>query len=412
MEVHVVYNAAAGSNEAKHMLDTLVRPRIHAWAHSYVNRPALAYHETDAASGARLIGSKLRSKGTQILALVVLGGDGTVHELLEGLHLPSPGWQDAPARSLPPSAYLAIVPAGTANALYHSLFGPVGGYDLDAWRMLSLDALVSTNGDMNNLMPCTTLEVLSDSQLKHIGAVVSSHALHAAILRDSEALRASSPGIERFRIAAGQNMNVWSHAKLTLHSDDGVQRFEPTHGKFVPVQNISEYAGTEAHTLVLEGPFVYMNAMPIDRLEPSFVPAPFASARSPPDLRRPLHAVDVVVIRPERSPWVQAELARGADANYVRQEFAQHVLSDVIFQGMYKNGDHVNFAYRPETNIKVRRAGGGMPVVEYLRARSYEWEPADDSASTGCIDGTVYTSKATQVRVAQNIDVAVWCHHN
>ena len=37
MEVHVVYNAAAGSNEAKHMLDTLVRPRIHAWAHSYVN---------------------------------------------------------------------------------------------------------------------------------------------------------------------------------------------------------------------------------------------------------------------------------------------------------------------------------------------------------------------------------------
>ena len=93
MEVHVVYNAAAGSNEAKRILDTLVRPRIDAWAHAYVNRPALAYHETDAASGAREIGSKLRSKGTQILALVVLGGDGTVHELLEGCLLytsPSP----------------------------------------------------------------------------------------------------------------------------------------------------------------------------------------------------------------------------------------------------------------------------------------------------------------------------------
>lgn len=367
--LHVVWNAVAGARGAAHILETCVMPCIWAWKERKAPFVRVVVRETEADSGAVRLGQDIAAEG-RACTCVVLGGDGTVHELLEGL------FADAQSRTVS----IVMVPMGTGNALYHAYFGPDTAPD-PAWRLRSLEAFTQTQATK----PITLMQA---DPGHHLACVVVSHALHAAILRDSEALRAQYPGRERFQMAAEQHLTSWVHATLTLLPDERhpVSVYDPTSHTFLqPVA----YECSSDGRVHLSGPFVYMNAMTVDRLEPSFVPAPFASPRAPSPLQRPARAMDVIVIRPTRKPSASSPAS-----------FARDVLMPVLFQGMYQHGRHVDMQYEEH-----------RPIVECFRASGYIWEPVrgDALARTMCVDGTIVDcGERAVVRTTTN-DVHVFC---
>ena len=367
--LYVVWNAVAGARRAAHMLEAYVMPRIRAWKEDKAPSVRVVVHETEADAGAVRLGRAIAAHG-RACTCVVLGGDGTVHELLEGL------FSDAQPRTIS----IVLVPMGTGNALYHTLMGPGTAPD-PAWRLGSLESFTKAQATK----PLTLMQAHPGH---HLACVVVSHALHAAILRDSEALRARYPGPERFQIAAEQHLTSWVRATLTLLPDERhpVSVYDPTSRTF---SRPAAYEHSSDGRVHLSGPFLYMNAMTVDRLEPSFVPAPFASPTAPAPLRRPASAMDVIVIRPTRQPS-----ASSPDA------FARDVLMPVLFQGMYQQGKHVDMQYEEQ-----------RPIVEYFRASGYIWEPARDDAlaRTMCVDGTIIDGGERAVVRTTAHDVHAFC---
>lgn len=330
-----------------------------------------------------------------ILDIVLIGGDGTTHELLNGLYL-------HPSSSTPPPAVkaslqirLAIVPGGTANALYSAMYpadwtqevqhraattASIG--DLDAnvldTMLQSVRALVSAKEGRLEGLPLL-LNGLEDGQGEEwlISHLVTSHALHAAILHDADTpeMRAQHKGIERFKAAAQMNATRWTHGRLSLDGGSGgsVQRYTPSTRAFEPVAEST-----------LEGPFLYLNVMVTDRLESSFVPAPLSSAFS--EGKLPAGAIDVVTIRPRRDPSVAAV----PDEKEAGIYFATTRLGDIT-AGMYSGGKHIDMTYTD-----------GEPVVEYFRCQGYTFEPGagegeDGKAKLVCTDGFISTAARTRV---------------
>ncbi|KAI0086672.1 hypothetical protein BDY19DRAFT_908095 [Irpex rosettiformis] len=209
-----------------------------------------------------------------------------------------------------------------------------------------------------------------------ISAVVTSTALHASILHDSEALRASHPGIERFKIAAQQNLTRWYHASVNLlpPKDSSVQIFDPSQNKFVPYQNPQQ--GGRA---TLQGPFAYfLSTVNVDRLEPAFrITSLFHSLPPDPDT----NTLDVVIIRPLRDKSIRE------DSDYDRELFAKKSMA--VLGAAYQDGKHVKLRYKD--GEVVDDVEDGDVVVEYLRVGGWEWVPdeIDDAAHLVCADGEI-----------------------
>lgn len=192
-----------------------------------------------------------------------------------------------------------------------------------------------------------------------VTTVVTSAALHAALLHDAEALRASHPGVERFKLAAHRNASVWWDGTLRLLGRPSI--YSPLTSEWVP---LSDGACT------LPGPYSYFVSSLISRFETNFVVAP---------LRSPLHllapetpSLDLVLIRPLRHPATRrAWEAAGDDAakqEAVRTGFVSQVWE--VTGGMYDGGKHVDAVYEPDG------ADEGIAVVEYIRCEGFEWQPA------------------------------------
>ncbi|WFD35779.1 hypothetical protein MCUN1_002641 [Malassezia cuniculi] len=405
MEVHVVYNPTAGTGAAPAILEEFVRPRLLSWLGKHIANPEISTHETHSAESAGEIGTKIGSSSASVLTIVVIGGDGTAHELLDGIVSAERNDATRPRHEV----QLVIVPTGTANALFHSLFGPGAGENglSDEERLFGLDSLIE-GGNPEHLRPVTLLGVQHsnepDAQTHH-GLVISSHALHAAIVRDSEALRKEIPDVSRFKVAAKQNAQRWSEATLRL--DGHVQRYEPKSGSFVSVKDLSGYEPNEDGSLVIEGPFAYMNAMVIDRLERDFVPATFAS-NTDEELARPPELIDIIVIRPSRSRAVREALNEKKPLDEVSASFATDVLMPTLLGGMYDKGSHVNSVYKDADGKPVEEDGEQVPIVEYFRASSYEWTAHNDQARTSCVDGSIYETQVTRTHVSNAVTVFAW----
>ncbi|PWN98094.1 hypothetical protein FA09DRAFT_329728 [Tilletiopsis washingtonensis] len=399
-QVHLIVNAAAGAPGVSKRLEAVVLARLRSAG------IAVQRHSTQSAGDGARIGRELRSTGQQAgsssssddagLVAVLLGGDGTTGEVLNGLY-------DAEGRGL--AVRLALIPTGTANALYAGLYPEAAAAaavaensEDDAWRLHSLDALLSQSGQ---LVPLTLSRVRpshGDAQKTALAHLVVSHALHAAILHDAEALRASHPGVERFKIAARQNSTVWHAGTLTLHGNARV--YDPA------TQAFKALSGEDS---TLDGPVIYLTAMSTDRLEPTFVPAPFGSlvgAEPPSPLARPPGDLDVLLIRPLRSPCVQRKLAgrawHGTAAEDVRAAFAQEVLWPLTGK-MYEKGAHVDMRYAEsggEEPGRIGSDGAGPLVFEYYRAQGYDWvaHASADTRSLVCVDGAVSGAERTEVR--------------
>lgn len=391
-------------------------------------------YETRGAGDDELIGREIQreveasgpaSAGIDVL---LVGGDGTTHDVLQGLLA-------SESHSARLGIRLILVPAGTANALYAAIYPPETSkrhrkdpHDKDsehAWRLRSLRSYLrggvhDDDDDHNtgagaNLYPLTIQRTMlflpyAKGEIHTRTHIVTSHALHAAILHDSEALRSTHPGIERFKIASAQNAVRWVEGQLTLREREahGVQVFDSRERRFVPCGD-----------KVLRGPFWYMICPTVDRLEPSFVPAPFSSPSAKgqhDELARPPDVLDLVLIRPLRDPIVQRHLrgdhARDAAATAwddetsrpAREAFAKARAAQLT-AAMYAEGRHVYLRYPcggdGVDDEQLTEDGEGETVVEYYRCAGYEWCPAPASERAGltCMDGTVVQAERTEVFV-------------
>ncbi|SHO79124.1 Uncharacterized protein MSYG_3473 [Malassezia sympodialis ATCC 42132] len=398
MAVCVVYNPAAGKGLAEVLIREYIQPQLNIWKIQKEDRPEPIYHVTNPIRGAK-DAVRYLSPLTQTSTLILLGGDGTTHEIIE--EATEQFGQDLS------KLQLVLVPTGTGNALFQSHFGP-GPSDNEQWRLRSFEAFLQ--GDVQSLIPLSFLQV---DPYHSTATVVASHALHAAILRDSEVLRTEHPGIERFKIAAEENMNTWFDATLFLQPlDHGhVLRYDPVMRDFKPVSAaFDDYLCHGDGRVEMAGVFIYMNAMLVDRLEADFIPAPFAGVLSEPHLRRPPEAVDIIVIRPYRSPRVQTLLKNGDDVKGMHNEYAQDVIQPVLFEGMYRGGVHVDFTYTPDGQVDIQGSTEGPRVVEYFRASGYEWvsSPDDSQAHTTCVDGTIMAAARTHTKISPVQGVKLW----
>jgi hypothetical protein len=184
---------------------------------------------------------------------------------------------------------------------------------------------------------------------------VASTALHASLLHDAEALRVTVPGLERFKMAAVQNVSRWNPGQLTLGGD--VQSYDPASKSFVDTSIRS-----------IKGPFVYLVTALVDRFESTFVVAPF---QAPPGSNRPLApeqpVIDVILIRPLRHSTTARLYDAATDDSErerIRQSYAQQLWQ--VTGGMYGGGTHVSMTYEDEPEVNI---------VEYYRCERVTWEP-------------------------------------
>jgi len=171
MSVVAVINPVCGDKSAVAFFNDHVAQKLPADTFTTTER-----HVSD------LIQSKCAGKP---LTVILASGDGTLHEILNELSTINP-----------PQVNFVLIPCGTANALYASLYPPAGNGS-PAYRLQSLQAFLDQRPPIHLSLATTTISSPSTEPQVSIASVVVSTSLHAAILHDSEALREQHPGLER-----------------------------------------------------------------------------------------------------------------------------------------------------------------------------------------------------------------------
>jgi hypothetical protein len=366
MPLLVVYNPVCGDGGAKALFETTVLPFLEKYGKT-VDKLVVTEKELDAGSAVLEFLESMEGDTT-----VVLGsGDGTLHEIINTIC-------SAELKGLRASAPLqhlrfALVPCGTANAIYSSLFPPSQiKLDSASYKLKSLQAFVDDSKTIPLTLAISSLSLPPWSKPNRpqvaISGVVTSTALHATILRDSEALRAEMPGIERFKVAAQNNITKWytSYVKLLPVPSVGVvQIYDPSKKEFVS----HDESHPDDPIVDVDGPFAYfLSTVNVDRLEPAFRITPLHSTIPP-----TAASVDIVMMRPLRDPSLNWD--RPGERQDARQAFAQKATT--VLQGAYKDGIHIDMRYGKNGEIELD--GVGPTIVEYVRCGGWEWTPASHS---------------------------------
>lgn len=210
------------------------------------------------------------------LQVMVVGGDGTVHEIVNGVLRGVEGTPFA-SEQFRPRIEFALIPMGTGNAIATSL-GITGVQDaLDrflAERAVPLRVMtVSTRSKDANAVSDSNIN--SNSNYKGwvprvYTVVVNSFGLHCATVYDSEAFR--HLGNERFRMAAMKNVENLKQYKGQISVYGDVQTYDRTAKGLAAVSSLD----ATKPTMVLPGPFTYMLLTKQAFLEPGFRPTPLA----------------------------------------------------------------------------------------------------------------------------------------
>jgi hypothetical protein len=353
MPLLVVYNPASGNGSAKAFVDESVIPLLRKHGKQVHN---LIATEREGHPGS-LVADFLQRDGT--ITVVLGSGDGTLHEIINSPH---------PTRA-PLQLHFVLVPCGTANALYSSFFPPTNGeQDTVSYRLKSVQSYINCTKTKPLTLGISSLIYSGCEQPQTlISTVVISTALHASILNDSEALRKEVPGIERFKMAAQQNITRWYDGVVKLIPVSGtrvVQVYDPAANMFVPHEDSDDY-GPIVH---LDGPFVYfLSVVNVDRLEPAFQITPLRSKIPPTE-----NSFDIVIVRPLRDPSIDKDTPEG------RAEFASKCA--ILLGAAYEGGRHVNLRYNSEGGIV--EGGDGPTAVEYVRCGGWEWIPVSRAVVT------------------------------
>lgn len=379
MPLLVVYNPVCGDASAKAFFDNTVFPFLHKHAKT-VDKLVVTEKALHAGSAVLEFLETMQGDTTVILG----SGDGTLHEIinticsaeLKGVRA------SAPRRPL----RFALVPCGTANAMYSSLFPP-SSTELDSvsYRLKSLQSFVSDSRMVPLTLAISSLSSPPWSKPNRpqiaVSAVVTSTALHASILCDSEALRAETPGIERFKIAAQKNVTRWyiGYVKLLPVPSVGVvQIYDPAKQDFVS----HDESHPDDPIVDVDGPFAYfLSTVNVDRLEPAFRITPVHSTIPP-----TAASFDIVMVRPLRDPSLNWDMPK--KRHDARRAFVQK--ANTVLQGAYKDGIHIDMRYGKDGEIELD--GIGPTVVEYIRCGGWEWTPddTDEAAHLLCVDGAIF----------------------
>lgn len=311
---------------------------------------------------------------TNTVVIVACGGDGTLHEIINALVRPI---VDLPSFN-PPTVQLVVVPVGTANALYYSLFAdnntkyavpdgfPGAVSDDDLTKLQSVLAFIHGATRPLSLTRTRLLSASDALSFSIVSCVVTSTSLHASILDTAEHLRKDVPRLDRFQLAARANISKWYRARARLLAP--VHRYDPPSDAFI----------AEA-PLDLDGPFTYyVSTLNVDRLEPRFRVTPLHRSHPPGP-----HEIDLIVMRPQRNP----AFASATGASHERATSAKTTIETL--QAAYEDGRHLGLRFDPDG--AVTPDGDGPFVVEYYRCGGWEWLPedGDDDAHLVCADGTV-----------------------
>ncbi|PVF99130.1 hypothetical protein CPB86DRAFT_732030 [Serendipita vermifera] len=386
----IILNPNAGDKSGPALLKDVVLPLLQR------QLPSLSFQvkETTAPGDAGLLALDYLEKYNsgelhEDPVIVVSGGDTTIHEMIEKI-------ANMPAKR---RAKLVLIPSGTANALYHSMFPPKSreafihglpnhllqeaeqATEEARSKLYSILCFLS-NGPVKPLQGTRTLILDKDGQLtnQNLSCVVVSSALHASILDIAESLRAEYPGIERFKVAAGQSITQWSYANLTIPSS--YQIYHPTSEAFQDVP----LSGNSAD---FEGPFAYLlQTTNVDRLEMEFRIAPLATAIPITSDSAEDTWMELLMIRPLRDKSLSS-LSPDSDDQPNRQAFATRTMN--ALQAAYQDGRHVKLAYGDAGEVVDGVKEGATSVVEYLRVKEWEWKPDSKShpAHLLCVDGEV-----------------------
>ena len=264
-----------------------------------------------------------------------------------------------------------------ANALYASLFANGGETAVlpeykqalgsasqgDITALCSVFSLLSKS-DLRRL-PITQTHIL-DSSSHQVEETITSHivlstSLHAALLSDSESLRAEYPGIERFKVAAEKNLPIAFTASAYLKGP--VLQYSPEKKEFVEPFTTDEKDGQH----ILQGPFNYFLSVTLaDRLEPTFVIAPTRASHPPGES---YSTMDLIVLRPERDPVV-----RQAGDDEERAAARAKRLGEAMGWA-YQNGKHIDMTYVTGGNGETKEGGLGEVVCEVFRCTGFKWIP-------------------------------------
>lgn len=320
-KLHIIVNPVSGDRTASDYFKTELKPFLSKHDIHY------ALHTTQSAESATEYAASLDY--SHLITLMILSGDGTLHEFFQGL----------PIQPAIPNINLILLPFGTANALYHSLFSSSSS-SRAASRLHSLIQALQLKTNPKPL-PLLQVSVNNKTFLSH---VVVSTALHASILFDSDKLRSDIPGLERFKKAAEMN---WGSEYAGVVSLKGrVERYIPLRG-FV-VEEVEEE---------LKGPWAYLNVCLVDRLEETFIVAPKRA-------EAPAGTVDVVAI----------QRPRGADSKAFFEGLVE------VFGAMYDGGLHVDLIWEGG-QLRAWKDGDSVDqlVVAYWRCYGLTWKPVRSS---------------------------------
>lgn len=324
--------------------------------------------------------------------ILISGGDTTIHEVVNGLV----------AHKLEGAVSLILVPSGTANALYHSLFPPTTRATFWASLPKELQDAVSGLPEPTREKLYSVLFYLSESPMRRLhstrttvadadgvstreltSCVVVSSSLHASILEIAEQLRAEHPGIERFKLAAAKSITQWSQSRLEIKYPFAA--YNPATGTFITRDSSPEATPNQFESI--DGPFAYfLTTTNVDRLEMEFRIAPLATSL-PAGVHSDSEAwMELLMIRPLRDPSILKDAPWQEDAA-IREQFAPKTVA--VLQGAYQNGTHPNLSYT--ASGEVSNGSGESTVVEYLRVKEWKWTPDPNSppAHLVCVDGEV-----------------------
>lgn len=199
MPLLVLYNPVCGSRSAKPFTEEHVLPLL-----SHHNTTVDAILATEYAGHAGVIVADYLRRSSADLTIVLASGDGTLHEILNNCRQNSAPDCDQVLLSHNPSRIsLVLVPAGTANAMYSSLFPPKNKDEISTveYKLQSVQAYLDGRASVPLTLAVTTLLPPANKSQPNprtvAAAVVTSTCLHASILQDSEELRKEIPGVER-----------------------------------------------------------------------------------------------------------------------------------------------------------------------------------------------------------------------
>ncbi|KAL1730050.1 hypothetical protein EV714DRAFT_211681 [Schizophyllum commune] len=374
----VIYNPACGDRTAKEFVDAHVLPTLTdaGRAPDKVVATDLTVPELHPAA---IVKEALENAGADDDVDVILAsGDGTLNDIVSELSA-HPAVDPKSGEHF--RLCLALVPVGTANAMYSSLFPPTSedAAKDPTYKLQSVKSLLAHGPTVPLTLAITTFSAAPSARQPpraSVSCVVTSTALHAAILDTSESLRASHPGMERFKLAAQQNAAKWYGAQAKILPAAGskyVLVYDPAKRAFV-----RHPESTKIDPIVdLTGPFIYfLSAINVDRLEPMFRIAPLAGARA-----QTVPSLDVVVIRPMVNHTITW------DAPETREAFVSSIWK--ILSTAYQDGKHIDLRYNKDGEIV--EGGEGDPVVEYFRCGGWEWLPddIDPDAHIVCTDGAI-----------------------